>query len=406
MVSCKNVTNWVKSFEVKKFLGKFDYHIEFLDKPYITGATGSGKTSLLKLLNRAIKVIEHGNFGPFNYLDVDFPMSEGMLFTVLTLETFGGSLKMICLDGKHYWVTVRRDGELVYENRCEEIHQNWQHDEIQTIGEVNSKFLGDDRFDEFAHMMEQRYAFERTLACSYYLRSIIDERNPDWYMANIIANVPYMYGDKSSAWDYKWQKSGSSPMLNGIEMMYDAPVIDQDGSYNIKPIFGRHSPSKGDFGMLLLALAISGKPGTILVDDIDMHMHMVTQEQMPKLLKLAESRGIQIIATTNSFHLFENEDFSQSTDLESLKVDPKYAYNVIEQYNIVPTTANKREVAFQFMNAKVGEAVMAFGMKLGIRKSENEYEVIGKKTFTDYEEMTEYAIDYVNDPAHLIVSVK
>ena len=402
MVSCKNVTNWVKSFEVKKFLGKFDYHIEFLDKPYITGATGSGKTSLLKLLNRAIKVIEHGNFGPFNYLDVDFPMIEGMLFTVLTLETFGGSLKMICLDGKHYWVTVRRDGELVYENRCEEIHQNWQHDEIQTIGEVNSKFLGDDRFDEFAHMMEQRYAFGRTLACSYYLRSIIDERNPDWYMANIIANVPYMYGDKSSAWDYTWQKPGS-PMLNGIEMMYDAPVIDHDGSYNIKPIFGRHSPSKGDFGMLLLALAISGKPGTILVDDIDMHMHMVTQEQMPKLLKLAESRGIQIIATTNSFHLFENEDFSQSTDLESLKVDPKYAYNVIEQYNIVPTTANKREVAFQFMNAKVGEAVMAFGMKLGIRKSENEYEVIGKKTFTDYEEMTEYAIDYVNDPTHLIV---
>ena len=403
MVSCKNVTNWVKSFEVKKFLGKFDYHIEFLDKPYITGATGSGKTSLLKLLNRAIKVIEHGSFGPFSYLDVYFPMIEGMLFTELTLETFGGSLKIICLDGKHYWVTVRRDGELVYENRCEEIHQNWQHDEIQTIGEVNSKFLGDDRFDEFAHMMEQRYAFERTLACSYYLRSIIDERNPDWYMANIIANVPYMYGDKSSAWDYKWQTPGSSPMLNGIEKMYDAPVIDQDGSYSITPIFGRHKPSKGDFGMLLLALAISGKPGTILVDDIDMHMHMVTQEQMPKLLKLAESRGIQIIATTNSFHLFENEDFSQSTDLESLKVDPKYAYNVIEQYNIVPTTANKREVAFQFMNAKVGEAVMAFGMKLGIRKSENLYEVIGKKTFTDYEEMTEYAIDYVNDPSHLIV---
>ena len=403
MVSCKYVTNWVKSFEVKKFLGKFDYHIEFLDKPYITGATGSGKTSLLKLLNRTIKVIEHGSFGPFSYLDVYFPMIEGMLFTELTLETFGGSLKIICLDGKHYWVTVRRDGDLVYENRCEEIHQNWQHDEIQTIGEVNSKFLGDDRFDEFAHMMEQRYAFERTLACSYYLRSIIDERNPDWYMANIIANVPYMYGDKSSAWDYKWQTPGSSPMLNGIEMMYDAPVIDQDGSYSITPIFGRHKPSKGDFGMLLLALAISGKPGTILVDDIDMHMHMVTQEQMPKLLKLAESRGIQIIATTNSFHLFENEDFSQSTDLESLKVDPKYAYNVIEQYNIVPTTANKREVAFQFMNAKVGEAVMAFGMKLGIRKSENLYEVIGKKTFTDYEEMTEYAIDYVNDPAHLIV---
>ena len=402
MVSCKNVTNWVKSFEVKKFLGKFDYHIEFLDKPYITGATGSGKTSLLKLLKKAIKVIEHGNFGPFSYLDVDFPMIEGMLFTELTLETFGGSMKMICLDTDHYWVTVFRDGELVYENRCEDICKGWQHDEIQTIGEINSQFLGDDRFDELTNMTVQRHAFERTPAFEYYLRSIIDERNPEWYMANIIANVPYMYGDKSSVWDYTWQKPGS-PMLSGIEMMYAAPVIDQDGSYSIRPIFGRHTPSKGDFGMLLLALAISGKPGTILVDDIDMHMHMVTQEQMSRLLKLAESRGIQIIATTNSFHLFENEDFSQSTDLESLKVDPKYAYNVIEQYNIVPTTANKREVAFQFMNAKVGEAVMAFGMKLGIRKSENEYEVIGKKTFTDYEEMTEYAIDYVNDPTHLIV---
>jgi hypothetical protein len=309
---------------------------------------------------------------------------------------------MICLDGNHYWVTVRRDGDLVYENRCEEIHKTWQHDEIQTIGDVNSKFLGDDRFDDMTLM---QYASERTPPFRYYLRSIIDERNPEWYMANIIANVPYMYGDKSSVWDYTWQKPGS-PMLNGIEMMYDAPVIDHDGSYSVKPIFGRHTPSKGDFGMLLLALAISGKPGTILVDDIDMHMHMVTQEQMPRLLKLAESRGIQIIATTNSFHLFENEDFSQSTDLESLKVDPKYAYNVIEQYNIVPTTANKREVAFQFMNAKVGEAVMAFGMKLGIRKSENEYEVIGKKTFTDYEEMTEYAIDYVNDPTHLIVRLR
>ena len=402
MVSCKYVTNWVKSFEVKQFLGKFDYHIEFLDKPYITGATSSGKTSLLKLIDKAVKVIEHGNFGSFNYLDVDFPGYEGLLFTELTLETFGGSLKMICLDGNHYWVTVRRDGDLVYENRCEEIHKTWQHDEIQTIGDVNSKFLGDDRFDDMTLM---QYASERTPPFRYYLRSIIDERNPEWYMANIIANVPYMYGDKSSVWDYTWQKPGS-PMLNGIEMMYDAPVIDHDGSYSVKPIFGRHTPSKGDFGMLLLALAISGKPGTILVDDIDMHMHMVTQEQMPRLLKLAESRGIQIIATTNSFHLFENEDFSQSTDLESLKVDPKYAYNVIEQYNIVPTTANKREVAFQFMNAKVGEAVMAFGMKLGIRKSENEYEVIGKKTFTDYEEMTEYAIDYVNDPAHLIVRLR
>ena len=58
MVSCRYINNWIKSFEVKNFLGRYNYHLEFLDKPYITGPTGCGKTSLLKLLKVAIGILE------------------------------------------------------------------------------------------------------------------------------------------------------------------------------------------------------------------------------------------------------------------------------------------------------------------------------------------------------------
>jgi hypothetical protein len=160
--------------------------------------------------------------------------------------------------------------------------------------------------------------------------------------------------------------------------------------------------------MLMLAICIAGRPGVIIVDDIDLHLHCVTQSQMPQLIKLAATRGIQIIASTNSFHIFANDDFAQSTDLLGLQMNPDLAYNVLEVYNIVPTVANKRIVATQILSAKPGEKIHAFGICVGERKTDAVYGSFAKAEFksNEVEQMTNYIFDFVNDPEHLIAVPK
>ena len=409
MVSCRYINNWIKSFEVKKFLGRYNYHLEFLDKPYITGPTGCGKTSLLKLLKVAIGILEHGNLGPLTDLCCGFVGMSGKLFDEFTLETFHGKLNIIKLDHYHYWVKLYNGNQLVFESRCEDSSHCLQHDELQSIGQVNAELLADDRFD-LPSWIYAPYDYQKNSPCAKTLKRLIDCRYPDWNLANHIANVPTMYDSRTDIWDYKWPlPEGQYPASPEVKMAYKDIDYDDDGEYDIKDIFIER-PTRGELAIAMLAFAIAGKPGTILIDNIDLHMHCVTQSQMPHLMKLAASRGVQIIATTDSFHLFEDENFEQATDLLGITKFPTSAYNVIEQYNVVPTIANKRILAEAILTTSAGNHINAFGIRVGEHLVDGGYRTFGKKEFGDstesVTEMVDYILDFINDTEHLIVVPK
>lgn len=417
MTPAASVDRWIKSFDVKNFLGQYNYHVEFLEKPYITGPTGSGKSLLLTLLWLAADIVQHGHIGVLSECPFYFGYGRKP-FDEFTLETFNNSIKVVYLDRYHFWVTAidNSNGEIIFESRCEDSSKAYHHDELM-VADLNVCMLPSYRFGrpDLAlggdRTLQEKYSYPSTL------EELIDTRKPNWELVNLIANVPYMYGEKSNMWDYTWE-DGKEPNVDAkyFQRFYRDPYISETVDYRIQDVFIRdeegksiiHKPSAGDLAMLMLAICIAGRSGVIIVDDIDLHMHCVTQSQMPQLVRLAATRGIQIIASTNSFHIFANEDFAQSTDLLGLQMNPDLAYNVLEVYNIVPTVANKRTVATQILSAKPGEKIHAFGICVGERKTDTVYGSFAKAEFksNEVEQMTNYIFDFVNDPEHLIAVPK
>ena len=230
MTPAASVDRWIKSFDVKNFLGQYNYHVEFLEKPYITGPTGSGKSLLLTLLRLAADIVQHGNIGVLSECPFYFGF-ERKPFDEFTLETFNNSIKVIYLDQYHYWVTAidNSNGEIIFESRCEDSSKEYHYDELM-VADLNVCMLPSYRFGR----PELALGGDRTLQEKYsypsVLEELIDTRRPNWELVNLIANVPYMYGEKSNMWDYTWE-DGKEPNVDAkiLPAVLSRPLYFRDG---------------------------------------------------------------------------------------------------------------------------------------------------------------------------------
>ena len=393
----RSVNHWVKSLTIEKLFGSRDIHIEFLDKPFITGPSGFGKSSVLKLLEFATNSCR-GFITPFA-----FRLHDGALpyFDKIVVETFGDSVSFeVDHDARILRVRVASTGYV----------RGVSYTERSCLGkDENLNILGDECHVSFLDIGTGLFAslgsdervvsfFEKTLKKA--------ESFVDWDLANAIYNVPNMWGDKTNLWDYAWPSEHCKvePLLRRHE-----------SDMSLSDILGTDKPSRSQIIMLWLSLFMSCRDSILIVDDIDAFMHLNTQRQFPNLLRLAYSRGLQVIASTNSFHLMPDENLDYSTDLYGLTVNPAIAYDFIETYNIVPLIPTKQKIASRILSAKPGEVIHECGFRLGRCVDKMTYVLLGgrklklggydQESLARLAEAVEDTIDFINDPKNMIIKV-
>lgn len=286
---------WIHFVEATNFLGYGDFRMDVLGKPALTGPNGFGKTVILKMIAAIMDLIS-GKCPTVLYQVLRDSDKEGVVqysrlfdsFSVTTVE--GREYSLVVSDFSTGLYNLLVDGEFFME--------------VSDTGSVVP--------DAFEDVDPVWIPAGRIGSPASYIMKFISMSG---------GNIDYEFLDKWYNWLIQGNTDDSHASVHRYSGLPYSTVTSVKKAHSVldsimKWIEARHL-SHGEIELLILLLALKSGSKLVVVDDIEVGLHVSVQVEIMRVLTCMYNDGVQVLYSTNSPSTFDGV-FGYSNDLYGL----------------------------------------------------------------------------------------
>ena len=283
---------WIHFVEAKNFLIYGDFRIDVLGKPALTGPNGFGKTIILKMIHAIIDIVSGMKPTVFYQVIRNTMDNGGTLFSRL-FDSFSVTL----VGGKTYTLVVVEYSIGLYNLLIDGVFymeiKDTDSDVLEPLFDTNSVWIPAGRIG----------------APATFILQMIDR---------VEGNIDYQFLDK---W-YNFLMLGKE--MNDENLVHRYADIPYECITSLKKAravcdnimrwMESNHLSHGEIELLIILLALKSGANLVIVDDIEVGLHVSVQLEITRLITEFYAKGVQVLYSTNSPSTFDNI-FGNTNDL-------------------------------------------------------------------------------------------